>query len=72
MNLFTILSGIAVLGISGFVGYIGVQLFMQGGTTPIFGGIAMSVIAIMSLVLGIVLIGMGWMGVVARIRSGKA
>lgn len=72
MNIFTIFAGISVLGISGFVGYIAVQLFMQGGVTPTFGGIAMSVVAVMSFVLGIVLIGMGWMGIVAHIRSGKA
>jgi hypothetical protein len=32
----------------------------------------MWVIAIMALVLGIILIGMGWIGFLARIRSGKA
>jgi len=72
MNIFTIFGGITVLGIAGFVGYIAVQLFIQGGVTPTFGGIAMSVVSVMSLVLGIVLIGMGWIGIVARIRSGKA
>jgi len=72
MNIFTILSGIAIIGISAFMGYIGVKLFALGGVTALFGGVAMWVIAIMALVLGIILIGMGWIGFLARIRSGKA
>lgn len=72
MNIFTIFAGITVIGISGFIGFIAVQLFIQGGVTPTFGGIAMSVVSIMTLVLGIVLIGLGWAGIVARIRSGRA
>jgi len=71
MNIFTIFAGLAVLGISVFMGFVGVKLFLIGGVTAIFGGIAMSVITIMTLALGIVLIGMGWAGVVAHIRKGK-
>lgn len=72
MNVFTIFAGITVIGVSGFIGYVAVQLFIQGGMTPIFGGVAMSVVAVMTLVLGILLIGLGWMGVVAKIRGSKA
>jgi len=71
MNVFAILGGLAVLAISVFVGYLGVTLFIQGGVTPIFGGVALSVVAIMAVAIGIILIGLGWMGIVARIRSGK-
>lgn len=72
MNIFTIFAGIAVLAISAFTGYVSVQLFIQGGMTAIFGGVAMGVLTIMTFVLGIVFIGLGWAGIVARIRSGKA
>lgn len=71
MNILTILGGIVVLGISSFVGFVAVNLFMQGGVTPIFGGIALSVVAVMALALGVVLIGMGFAGIIDRIRKGK-
>jgi len=72
MNFLTIISGVAVLGISGFVGLVAALLFMEGGVTPIFGGIAMSVVAVMTLALGVILIGIGWSGFVAHIRNSKA
>ncbi len=72
MNIFTILGGLAVLCISSYVGYIAVTLFIQGGVTPVFGGIAMSVISVMALVLGIVLIGMGFAGIISWLRKGRA
>ena len=71
MNIFTILGGLVVLGISSFVGFVAVTLFMQGGVTPIFGGIALSVVAVMALALSVVLIGMGFAGIIDRIRKGK-
>ena len=70
MNVFTIIAGLAVLGISVFMGFIGAKLFIIGGTTAFFGGIAMAVLTIMVLGLGVVLIGLGWAGVVAQIRKG--
>lgn len=70
MNIFTILAGLAVLGLSTYMGYIGYNLFVMGGVTPIFGGIAMSVLAIMTLALGIVLIGMGFIGLINRLKKG--
>lgn len=69
MNTVTILGGIFVLAIAGYAGYAAIQLFIEGGTTPLFGGIALSVVAIMSLVIGIALIGMGFAGVVQRLRN---
>jgi len=71
MNLLTILGGLAVIGLSVFIGFVAVTLFIQGGTTAIFGGIALSIVALMMLVLGVVLIGLGCAAIVARIRSGK-
>ena len=71
MNILTILGGLVVLGISSFVGFVAVNLFMQGGVTPIFGGIALSIVAVMALALGVVLIGLGFAGIIDRIRKGK-
>lgn len=72
MNIFTIFAGLAILAIATFTGFVSVGLFMQGGITPIFGGVAMAIIGLMSLVLGIVLIGIGCAGIVERIRKGAA
>lgn len=71
MHFLTIIGGLAIIGLSAFIGFISVMLFIEGGVTPIFGGIALAIVALMMLVLGIVLIGMGCAGIVARIRSGK-
>lgn len=71
MNVFAIFGGLTILAVASFVGYVAVLLFIQGGMTPIFGGVALSVVALMSLVIGFVLIGIGFAGIVARIRGGK-
>ncbi|OJU87745.1 hypothetical protein BGO17_02020 [Candidatus Saccharibacteria bacterium 49-20] len=71
MNLLTIIGGLAVIGLSVFTGFIAITLFIQGGLLSIFGGVALSIVTLMMLVLGIVLIGIGCAGIVARIRSGK-
>lgn len=71
MNLLTIIGGLAVIGFSVFTGFVAVTLFIQGGLMPIFGGVALSIVALMMLVLGVVLIGLGCAGIVSRIRSGK-